>query len=264
MYQDARYDILGRVTRTVAPDGSATSVVHTGLRTVTTNAKGQKRTEVANALGEMVTSTDNLGGIVEYEYDARGNVVRVTSRKPSSDTDASVPARIESSMGYDALDRKLWSMSPEAGRTSYRYNGFGEVVRRENGNGHHTVTAYDGLGRTRIRSDRRSDGTVESNAAWEYDTGATALGMLVGESDSVSGFLRRHHHDSLGRRSETETRPGTGADITFAWVSSAFTYVSSVSSLYRIDGYRLSRDFQSYYDLTSERNLRDYATQIHP
>ena len=205
------HDILGRVTRTVAPDGSATSVAHTGLRTVTTNAKGQKRTEVANALGEMVTSTDNLGGIVEYEYDARGNVVRVTSRKPSSDTDASVPARIESSMGYDALDRKLWSMSPEAGRTSYRYNGFGEVVRRENGNGHHTVTAYDGLGRTRIRSDRRSDGTVESNAAWEYDTGATALGMLVGESDSVSGYLRRHHHDSLGRRSETETRPGTGA-----------------------------------------------------
>ena len=202
--------------------GPATAFAHKGFGTTTANALGQKAKEERNALGETAATEDHLGGRVEFERDAQGNVTGTTRRRPSSDA-SPAPASVATSATFDLLGRMTVRNDPDLGRTQYRHNSLGELRCRQDVVGNLTVNAYDGLGRMASRRDHKAQagaacktlsaqpGALEGNASWTYDVG-TGLGQPSVEADSASGYKRTLIYDALGRPSTTETVPGTGAD----------------------------------------------------
>ncbi len=195
------YDILGRVTKTYLPGISQpVQVSYQGLTSVTTNPKGQIKTETKNVLGELTEVIDNEQGRITYGYDAQGNLLTVTTHGSLSD-----PHNVVVSMSYDRLGRKLAMNDPDKGVWSYRYNAFGELVEQTDAKGQITTMSYDRMGRMVTRLDKRSDGSVEGDTRWTYNNGTfgNGLGALSQIEDVVSGYLKIVNYDSFGRSSET-------------------------------------------------------------
>ncbi|MEL6301656.1 MAG: RHS repeat-associated core domain-containing protein [Pseudomonadota bacterium] len=197
------YDIAGRPTLVELPDASQMQTVYSGLTKTLINDKGQDRVEAQNALGEIVSVTDNLNGITTYEYDYAGNLVEM--RDAGQNTTL---------IQYDIRDRKIMLDDPDLGIVTYVYNAFGELERQSNANGHSIQSSYDDLGRLVSRIDECSsqtsaacDGTtnIEGSTTWVYDTASYGLGKVASESDSVSGFTRTYAYDSLGRGATVTT-----------------------------------------------------------
>ena len=205
------YDLLGRVVRTTLPDyvpgsGGVNSVVtvrYDGLVTTTTNGKGQRQVQTRTALGEVLRTADHLGTTVAHRYDVWGQVKRTTT----TGTGAS-PVVVE--MGYDGRGRRAWLDDPDRGRWEYRYNGFDELVRQTDAVGNVQALAYDGLGRLTRRREYTPGLTAAAadvltgDTRWKFDAEGVGseghgLGQLVKVADRESGYMRKHHYDSLGR-----------------------------------------------------------------
>ncbi|WP_231758684.1 PQQ-binding-like beta-propeller repeat protein [Microbulbifer elongatus] len=230
------YDILGRVVGTDLPgtisfngfigDSGIAHDVHvdySGYQTVTTNPNGHTKTERKNARGELVFVEDNLGGTLEYTYDAQGNLKTVT-RTGDEGLLQSV-----TTMDYDKLGRKKSMKDPDKGDWYYGYNGFGELVWQIDAKRQLVINEYDMLGRQVRRTDYRhvaieDPATLASNvnpqdfasvddiegdtywtyntdSAWQYPEGALAIppGALEHVMDVESGYIKHHSYDRFGR-----------------------------------------------------------------
>ena len=83
---------------------------YSGYRTVTINDLGRRKVETKNALGEVVSVTDNeLGSAnevssVSYAYDPQGNMTTLTDSAGNIST-----------IHYDLLGRKEWMDDPDKG-----------------------------------------------------------------------------------------------------------------------------------------------------
>lgn len=210
------YDVLGRPTTIMLPDGSATQMAYTGLVTTTTNGLGQTKVETKNASGELVSVTDN--GLVNgpdngeltttYAYDAAGNLASV-SRDVGRGT-------IVSSMTYDVLGRKLTQSDPDAGSWTYTYDALGEQITQQDGGTKIIRTHYDARGRVYSQT-TESAAVVETTTSKVYDTATNGKGQLasesitgtyagwVGQSGTGLGFSRSATYDTLGRQITTST-----------------------------------------------------------
>ena len=114
-------------------------------------------------------------------------------------------------MGYDGRGRREWLDDPDRGRWEYRYNGFDELVRQTDAVGNVQALAYDGLGRLKQRLEytpgltaAADDDVLTGDTRWKFDAEGPGseghgLGRLVKVADRVSGYLRKHDYDSLGR-----------------------------------------------------------------
>ncbi|MYH15152.1 MAG: hypothetical protein F4149_08235, partial [Gammaproteobacteria bacterium] len=204
------YDVLGRLTRVTHPDGSTESVVHDGLDTTFTDAKGYATKESRNALGELVTVEDALGGQVRRERRADGHVVKVVREKGSSDSTAA-PSKVEWTLARDGLGRVTTSTDPDRGAWAQQWNGFGELIRRTAPSGRYATFAHDGLGRVKARREHGSGGGLELGASWTWDGAANGLGRVNQASESVTGYQRTHSYDALGRPTDVATAYGGAA-----------------------------------------------------
>lgn len=244
-WADFSYDLLDRSTHTTLPDGSTSTNTYSGFTTVLVNALGQTKTEVRNAIGDLVRVTDHLSGSIRFQYDAQGNLIRTTDNLGNS-----------TAISYDILGRKTGMIDPDKGTWSYSYNGFGELVEQTDAKGQRITMAYDDLGRMVSRQDYRprssqaglggfnrlidmgsqsagilkavkrfgekltsrpsqntkpmnQTGTTSSilvgNSTWIYDSAANGLGQLDHVQDSISGYMRAVQYDELGRASKTTT-----------------------------------------------------------
>ena len=194
------YDLLGRVVKTVLPDDTARldseiTVSYAGRVMTTTNALGQRRVVVRNALDEVVRTADHLGATVSHGYDAWGQVTRTTTGAGES--------AVTVEMDYDARGRRIALRDPDRGEWTYAYNGFDELLKQTDALGNYRVLGYDGLGRVRTRKDYAPGPTAAADVIWSYD-GRNGLGQLQLVTDSESGYMRYHDYDSLGR-ADTQT-----------------------------------------------------------
>ena len=194
------YDLLGRVVKTVLPDDTARldseiTVSYAGRVMTTTNALGQRRVVVRNALDEVVRTADHLGTTVSHGYDAWGQVTRTTTGAGESS--------VTVEMDYDARGRRIALRDPDRGEWTYAYNGFDELLKQTDALGNYRVLGYDGLGRVRTRKDYAPGPTAAADVIWSYD-GRNGLGQLQLVTDSESGYMRYHDYDSLGR-ADTQT-----------------------------------------------------------
>jgi RHS repeat-associated protein len=182
------FDNYGRPTKVKAPDNSESRMEYSGNITTSINAKNQKKYETKNGLGQLVKVQDELGGVIEYEYDVYGGLLKATTKADGS----SISVR----MCYDHLGRKTAMLDPDKGGTraasgdatiacspdfyqrtgwwTYKYNGFGELVEQADPKGQRTQMHYDKLGRMVGRVDVLANGSIESFTQWFYEKGVGA------------------------------------------------------------------------------------------
>jgi len=201
------YDLLGRLTsvvqQTIDYGNLVTSSSYNGRSTTVTNPKSQTLTTVVNNLGEKVTVTDTLGGVISYGYDVQGNL---TSTTVTGSVQASgVPSAITTVIGYDDLGRKTSMNDPDKGSWSYGYNVYGELISQTDAKSQTTTMTYDKLGRMKTRVDSAGDTGGTETTTWNYDTAPNGLGQLDDELQSSSGFGKVVTYDSFGRPSAVDT-----------------------------------------------------------
>ena len=192
------YDVLGRVTQESRPDSAATggtattTYVYNGLTTVATNSKGQTKTAIKNAQGQIAQVIDAKGSSIFYSYDAAGQLTQVNA------------AGSITTISYNQRGQKSAMVDPAMGAWEYRYNAFGELVSQRDSLNRETTLAYDKLGRMtqRVESDLTSN--------WSYDKkiDGTACGKGIGkvcEATAANGYKRVHTYDNYGRPTVTST-----------------------------------------------------------
>ncbi len=140
------FDVLGRVIRVEAPDGSTATSEFDGLVTITTDARGSQTSSERNALGEVISmrqadavTGEATGMEVTHEYDAQGNL-RFVRR------DAGL-GEIVSETRYDVLGRPMEVIDPDRGTEQRFYNAAGEVIVGVDARGMRTEQDFDALGR---------------------------------------------------------------------------------------------------------------------
>ncbi|UTW46449.1 hypothetical protein KFE80_06105 [bacterium SCSIO 12696] len=200
VYSVIQYDVLNRVTSVSEPGRGSTSTIYNGLKTTVTSAptknfsSGLTKTEWRNAIGEVVEVQDHIGGVINYDYDALGNMNYMESEGQTT------------RVFYDSLGRKTRLEDPDKGTWSYIYNGFNEITSQTDGKGQITETQYDDLGRIKTRVDRDHLNAVVGTANWDYDQGNKSIGRLSGRSQSGSGdYQQTYTYDNHGRLSVTGT-----------------------------------------------------------
>jgi RHS repeat-associated protein len=295
---ETEYDNIGRVKRQSAPHFSGDTVYwaintydnfrlqnqvvpassgstatssfgYSGLNTTLTNALGQTRIEKRNAAGELVEVDDYLGGVVQYTYDAAGQLITTTTCLQACAV-TSGNTIISTYLDYDQLGRKIKMRDSDKGTWFYSYNAFGDLtdqykVMSTSNYGsmlaaaladtnvlmQHTHMNFDLRGRQISRYDYREtrpmDSVLEGSATWTYDTATYGLGQLAQESGG--GLTRNLGYDSLGRLNSTLLNNGNGSYLqTVAFDSFGRAYQqtdalgtgSGTQSNYDNNGYLLS------------------------
>ncbi|POP51522.1 FG-GAP-like repeat-containing protein [Zhongshania marina] len=207
------YDQLGRPVTTVNADGRYDTVNYNGLTVISTmNIYGwpQKKTETRDSLGNLIQVKDTANRLLQYEYDAFGQMTAITPVTLSPAT----------TISYDVLGRKSSMDDPDKGVWSYTYNGLGQLITQTNALGKTTCSAYDKLGRKVKRIDaytgtKPSIGNVGQTAqstnqcagntanvettTWQFDTASGAgIGKLHWVK-SPNGYQQTATYDSFGR-----------------------------------------------------------------
>lgn len=222
------YDELGRPLVVDSADGNdllyaydasasnGCSIAATPRLTRITNGLGQERLEKTTALGEISDIYDELCGRVQYDYDAVGNVTRITGAD-----------NVVTTLGYDAVAMyKVATNDPDKGNWQYRYNPLGEMTRQRDPKSQSTDYVYDNMGRVTQRLDLTgvttltTAGTVVQNTVLVYQNSPTATlgtrGQLLSDTlrlgSATSGTAahgKTHAYDSLGRSRLITTTMGS-------------------------------------------------------
>ncbi len=224
------YDALGRVLTTTNPNGDVSSVSYAGLTTMVTNALGQTKTTVKNAIGKVVSVTDAASGTMQYTYDAFGNL--------ATTTDA---AGNVTRMYYDIRGRKTAMTDPDMGQWSYIYDTLGNLVRQTDAKGQVTTMAYDKLGRMINRTE------AEGISRWTYDT--RWVGALSSESSPSAS--KSYTYDGFGRVVSGITTIGRQSYV----VGTSYDNIGRVSRITYPTGVNIQRNYNAYGYLKSVSNV---------
>ena len=193
-YTTSKYDVLGRVQYSTAPDGTITDNIYQGLTSkiiIDSNRrtggvgtpKHQVQTILKTAQGLPVSVTDAMSNTVTYAYDAPGNLIRTVD--PSSNT-----VEIE----YNLRGSKIRQNDPDMGEWNYTYNARGQLINQTDANQNRIEFSYDLLGRAAARTNWIMDAVnglrLESTVHWFYD--GTSEGCKLGLLN------REEHRDANG------------------------------------------------------------------
>ena len=210
-WNQTAYDDLGRVTAVLSAAGDDTTRDYdnqadntciasgTGVM-LTTNGLGQDRVEIKNVLDETTAVYDNNCGLVSYEYDAVGNLKKITG------ADGEVVT-----MTYDLAGRKVSLNDPDKGLWRYAYNALGEMSRQLDSKDQAVDFSYDSLGRITNRRERKNVSsltdsvfTTVNRESTTYITSGAGKGQVnaviyrSGESGAVM-HQKSISYDSFGR-----------------------------------------------------------------
>jgi len=206
---------------------AVTSVTYTGLVTLTTDDKGRTRKEEKNPDGKTVLVTDatgtsaDTGAQLVHQHDAFGNLVT---------TKDALGNLIQ--IAYDIRGRKLNLNDPDAGVTAYCYDALGQLKAQQSSNqrgGHGastcptnsgigstapsvagwTTLAYDLLGRMTSRAE------PEYISSWNYDSCSKGVGKLC-QTSTANGITRTLVYDNLGRPINSRTDVTSGPSLATA------------------------------------------------
>ncbi|MER6361617.1 RHS repeat-associated core domain-containing protein [Kitasatospora sp. NPDC001527] len=179
---DTLYDGAARATAVIGKrfgdeTKRTTTTYHGDAVTVVPPEGGTAKTSWADARGnvvEMKEYTDEArtaGQSVTYQYDSRGNVVRMND-----------PAGNEWRYTYDARGRQVKVEDPDKGTSELTVDAGGRVTDVKDGRGIVLHTDYDALGRT--TAVKQGATTL---AEWTYDTVANAKGKPATSTRYVDG-----------------------------------------------------------------------------
>lgn len=156
------YDVLGRATEIVAPDGSKVSTKYTGDR------ERERRASVANILGNTATQGEYT---TKERYDGFGRLVEVLEPLPEGETSTTYT--------YDFGNRLLSVENGQAAR-SFTYDRAGLLIADDLPERDPGTYSYDGAGRVLTK-------TIGSTVALLHDY--DVAGRLISVTDTATGKL---------------------------------------------------------------------------
>jgi RHS repeat-associated protein len=129
------YDVLGRLTKTVAPDTSTSTATTLGNTTLYVDAAGHQREVLTDGMGRISevlepNGTSNTPTLAtNYSYlqnfnSSAGTTQTIIQQKGGSTDSSQWRTRTFTS---DSLGRLVSSLVPESGTTNYAYSGFGNA-----------------------------------------------------------------------------------------------------------------------------------------
>jgi RHS repeat-associated protein len=206
-------------------------------------------------VGNLLTSTDELGRVTKYSYDADNRLIKTTDALNQ-----------ERAIGYDALGN-IVSSTDELGRTTvYTYDKLDRQTVLTDALGHATTYTYDAVGnRTQITD------ALGQTTKYVYDTlnrqtkvidakggitktGYDAVGNLLNLTDTV-GNITSYSYDELNRQiSDTNSLGKTRS----------FGYDAVGNQINEIDrnGRKRTYNYDALYRQTAEHWLDNLGTDI--
>lgn len=165
-----RYDALGRVNRTVLPDGSATETRFAPLVAEYWDAEdldpksphaSTPRIERSNGVG--ITQVDErLGATVlstKLDRDTLGRIWRVVDAAGNTTT-----------YDFDGLGRVRVVNHPDAGKTTNVYDDSGNLTSRTDARGAAVTATHDGINRPLTETLTNAHGEFEEQVNYHYDS----------------------------------------------------------------------------------------------
>lgn len=258
------YDILGRVTNVLRPDGGNISTVYDSINgsdgypkqrtTLTETVKNSSSTVYAtlqkislvNSSGKPTQTTDAAGTTqavsTSFQYDALGNISKTTVNGGTDGTTITTAT-------YDNANNRTSIVDPNTGTVSMRYTALGQLRWMQDNKGNTTTYSYDLLGRLLSRTN------IDGTSNWYYDPSG-AKGMLS-YSTNNNGYTQTYYYqdpDRLARLSRIETSisaPGLTARV----------YTQSIT--YDVYGRPKKSTSPSGFSATQNYNSYGYPSSIY-
>ncbi|MCW5571685.1 MAG: RHS repeat-associated core domain-containing protein [Steroidobacteraceae bacterium] len=245
-YANFTYDLASRVTQASRPvsdsdpTAQTTTTYYEGLTTRVVDALGKQSKQIANALGQVVRSSDHDNYYQNVDYEAFGNAVRVQD---------SAGATLQTGT-YNIRGLRTASTNIDLGSWTYSYNALGEMTSYTDANSKTITQTFDALGRPLTRVMPEGGGSITSTWTWGTSAGAHEIGRLKSQQISGSGiatYSETFSFDSLGRPSQTQyaengnTYTVNQTYSTLTGFVDTLTYPTSTSS-YRL---KLQYDYQN-------------------
>ena len=179
-----------------------------------------------------MATTDALGNVTRYEYDALGRVTEKISPLPLGEGEGEGPTTqyaydsagnlhsVTDTLGhvttyaYDALGRLLSTTDADGDTTSYTYDADGKLLTETDALGHVTSYAYDELGRLTTITSPRPLGEGQGEGAPVTSCTYDADGDLLTTTDAL-GHTTTNSYDALGRLLSTTDAEGNTTRYTY-------------------------------------------------
>ncbi|MCX5715098.1 MAG: DUF6443 domain-containing protein [Candidatus Omnitrophica bacterium] len=187
------YDCMGRTVKITNPDGTYSQNTYSGWTTTAIDENGHQSQRVLDAHGRTIQVMEYNGSQIyttTYEYDALGNLVRVTDDQGNQIVFA-----------YDSLGRKLWVNDPDMGIWQYEYDAVGNLTRQTDAKGQALLFEYDALNRVIFKKGLSPQGTVpDTLSTYAYDN--VAKGNCIGRLSKVTdpSGSSEYFYDKTGRK----------------------------------------------------------------
>lgn len=195
-WNETKYDIYGRPIQNISYTGKTVNITYTGLTTVA-NEGSKSKSSIKNAIGNVISVTDNPGGTITYTYFANGNVKSSTFNN------------ITTTITQDGWGRKLTLSDPSAGLYQYSYNGFGELLT-ETAPNPKGVTTYTLNDVGKLKQKTIAGDAANSRTTYLYDPSSKLLTTSTFEdlNEGTNTIVNAFEYDTYKRATKsTETTP---------------------------------------------------------
>ena len=170
-----------------------------------------------NGFGEVLTLTNQLGGVTSHTYDGAGNLLTTTNAlgKTTSLTydDHGLPLTVTDARGktvtfaYDATGNLRTRTDALNHSTQFVYDARGRLTSTTNALGHLTTFGYDGVGRVNLAT--RPDGTTTS---YEYDLAGRRTAMTDAKGNR-STYAYDSHYRLISQADALNQTASYGYDV---------------------------------------------------
>ncbi|MCR5608939.1 MAG: DUF1906 domain-containing protein [Lachnospiraceae bacterium] len=184
------YDKAGNITKIVNSEGTTTYKYdeNYNITEVKDSTGTVKRT--FDKLDRVLTYTDVNGKTVSYEYDAAGNLVKMT-----------YPDDTYVTYKYDKAGNVIKVTDWNGNETSYKYDENNDIIKVTRPDGSILTKAYDEKGRLTSAKDTAKDGIVISSYTYEYDE----MNNITSETSETDKIRYEYSYDILYRLTERKT-----------------------------------------------------------
>jgi RHS repeat-associated protein len=254
------YDMLGRVVKTINPDGTIPAYHHYGL----SNLNGEMETyhDVIDANRHRTQQQYDEWGRLVKVYEISGDcgsywasegfgcvapyttnwVVYATTRygynKLDQLEDVWDNANNNTQMSYNALGQKLTMNDPDMGNWTYTYEAAGNLTRQLDARNNALCFYYDAFNQLKTKSWQASGAacptsvptTTDPNHLATYSYGSSAAGNNIGRLTQVQDTSGSHTfvYDDRGRvTSESRLINGNGTTFTMGYAYDALDRMTS-------------------------------------
>jgi len=170
---------------------------YNGLTTSVTSPLATTSSEIGTN-GLAVSSNDGKGQIDYPAYNSLGQPKQLN-----------VPGKTIA-IEYDDYHRQKSLTDPDAGKTEYTYNSFGELATQKDANGNLTFNIiYDNLGRVKEKTEKDAVTNVETTYKYTFYDNPTDKGKGQIATVSVPGHSSSYYYDDFGRLIEETDNIGT-------------------------------------------------------